>query len=209
MRIAHESFALKERHKTPRSQFWFSRVTEKFTEWWRPSPHTMQWSHRETHSLIKILARLGVGGQSHIRTGLSATWAATVVLDCRRQNPRHVRWAETTLGWLLEEISSQAAHGPTTQVTTSDFYPWQIQPKMGNRMSQKQKGVSESQPLTNTPARFMYRAHTCKYLVNWRNYTKRDLSLKGPNLGSFYILKLIFLCTQLEKASRALVSRSF
>ena len=59
MRIAHESFALKERDKTPPSWFWFSQVTEKFTEWWRPSPHTVQWSHRETHSLTKILARLG------------------------------------------------------------------------------------------------------------------------------------------------------
>ena len=76
----------------------------------------------------------------------------------------------------------------------------------------RNKVVSESQPLTNTLARFMYntyRVHTCKYLINWRNYTKRDLSLKWPNLGSFYILKLIFLCAQLEKASRALVSRSF
>ena len=70
-------------------------------------------------------------------------------------------------------------------------------------MSQKQKGVSESQPLTNTPARFMYRAHTCKYLVNWRNYTERDRNLKWPNWGSFDIPKLIFLHTQLEKASHA------
>ena len=70
-------------------------------------------------------------------------------------------------------------------------------------MSQKQKGVSESQPLTNTPARFMYRAHTCKYLVNWRNYTKRDLNLKWPNWGSFDISKLIFLWAQIEKAGRA------
>ena len=53
---------------------------------------------------------------SHIQTVHSVTWAATMVLDCQRQNLRHVRWAETTLGWLLEEVSSQAAHGPTTQV---------------------------------------------------------------------------------------------
>ena len=66
--------------------------------------------------------------------------------------------------------------------------------------------MSESQPLTNTPARFMYNmygAHTCKYLVNYRNYTKRDLNLKWPNWGSFDILKWIFLLTHLEKASRA------
>ena len=74
-------------------------------------------------------------------------------------------------------------------------------------LKNKSKGVSESQPLTNTPARFMYNrcgAHTCKYLVNWRNCTKRELNLKWPNWGSFDILKLIFLHAQLEKASCAL-----
>ena len=63
-------------------------------------------------------------------------------------------------------------------------------------LKNRNKGVSESQPLTNTPARFMYNmygAHTCKYLVNYRNYTKRDLNLKWPNWGSFDIPKLIFL----------------
>ena len=49
----------------------------------------------------------------------------------------------------------------------------------------------------------MYGAHICKYIVKWRNYIKRDLNLKWPNWGSFDILKLIFLCTHLEKASRA------
>ena len=67
---------------------------------------------------------------------------------------------------------------------------------MGNRISQKQKtGASESPPLTNIPGRFMYntyRTHTCKYILNWRNYTKRDFNLKWPNLGSFGIPKLIF-----------------
>ena len=61
--------------------------------------------------------------------------------------------------------------------------------------------MSESQPLTNTN-QFMYRAHTCKYLVNWRNYTKGDLNLKWPDWGSFDIPNLIFfVCAQLEKAS--------
>ena len=69
-------------------------------------------------------------------------------------------------------------------------------------LTNRSKGVSESQPLTNTPARFMcnmYRAHTCKYLVNWRNYTTRDLNLNWPNWGSFNIPKLIFLHAQLER----------
>ena len=129
-----------------------------------------------------------------------------VVLDCWRQNPRCVRQAKMTLGWLLEELSPQAAHRPTTEFT-SDFYPWQIQPKMGNRNSKnRNKGVSESQSLTNTPARFMYntyRAHTCKYLVNWRNYTARDLNLKWPKWDSFDIPKLVFLHAQLKKANHA------
>ena len=75
-------------------------------------------------------------------------------------------------------------------------------------LKNRNKEMSGSQPLTNTLARFMYNtqgAHTCKYLVNWRNYTKRDLNLKWPNWGSFDILKLIFLRAQLEKAGRALI----
>ena len=75
-------------------------------------------------------------------------------------------------------------------------------------LKNKNKGVSERQPLTNTLARLMYNmygAHTCKYLVNWRNYTKRDLNLKWPNWCSFDILKLIFLRAQLEKTGRALI----
>ena len=66
-------------------------------------------------------------------------------------------------------------------------------------LKNRNKEVSKSQPLTNTLARFMYnmyRAHTCKYLVNYRNYTKRDLNLKWPNWGSFDIPRLIFLHAQ-------------
>ena len=79
---------------------------------------------------------------------------------------------------------------------------WEIE-----SLKNRNKGVSESQPLTNTLGSFMYstyEAHTCKYLVNWRNCTKRDLNLKWPNWGSFDILKLIFLHSQLEKANCAL-----
>ena len=73
-------------------------------------------------------------------------------------------------------------------------------------LKNRNKGISESHPLTNTLARFMYnmyRAHTCKYLVNYRNYTKRDLNLKWPNWVAFDISKLIFLHAQLEKAGYA------
>ena len=62
-------------------------------------------------------------------------------------------------------------------------------------LKSRNKRVSVSQPLTNSAARLMYNTYgvyTCNYLVNWRNYTKRDLNLKWPNWGSFDILKLIF-----------------
>ena len=145
----------------------------------------------------------------HIRTGHLATWAAMVVLDCWRQNPRCVRQAKMTLGWLLEELSSQAAHRPTTEFT-SDFYPWQIHLKMRNRISQKQKqsGCPKAslwpilQPGSCTIHTELIIAST--YLVNCRNYTERDLNLKWPNWGSSDITKWIFLCAQLEKAGCAL-----
>ena len=58
--------------------------------------------------------------------------------------------------------------------------------------SQKQKrGVSESQPLTNTPTRFMYSmygVHICKYLVNWGNYAKEDLN-KSVQIGVLLIFQ--------------------
>ena len=71
MREIHESFALKKRDKTP-GRFQFSQVTEKLMGWWRPSPHTVQWSHRETHSLIKILAGPGVAHKDWPFSSLSS-----------------------------------------------------------------------------------------------------------------------------------------
>ena len=65
VRKIHESFALKKRDKTPLG--W-----RNLWEWWRPSPHTMQWSHRETHSLIKILACLGVAHKNWPFSDLSS-----------------------------------------------------------------------------------------------------------------------------------------
>ena len=38
----------------------------------RPSPHTVQWSHRKTHSLIKILARPGVAHKNWPFSDLSS-----------------------------------------------------------------------------------------------------------------------------------------
>ena len=64
---------------------------------------------------------------------------------------------------------------------------------MGNGISQKQK----QRGMRNG-------AHTCKYLVNWINYTKRDLNQKWTNWGSFDIPKFVFLHAQLEKTGHAL-----
>ena len=55
MKRIYESFALKKKDKTPLGQFWLSEVTKKFLEVMEAS--SLWWSHRETHSLIKILAR--------------------------------------------------------------------------------------------------------------------------------------------------------
>ena len=97
--------------------------------------------------------------------------------------------------------------GPLHKLT-SDFIPDKFSLKWETGfLKNRNKGVSESQPLTNTLARFVYstyRVHTYKCLVNWRNYTKRDFNKKWPNRGSSDILKSIFLCAQLEKAGSAL-----
>ena len=78
--------------------------------------------------------------------------------------------------------------------------------KMECRIFQKQKkGASESHPPINTPANFMYNiygAHTCKYLIKWGNFSKRDLNLKWPNWDSFDITKLVFLNTQLGEEEK-------
>ena len=92
---------------------------------------------------------------------------------------------------------------------TCGFYPWQIQLKMGNKISQKQKqrGCQKAsvwltlQPGSCTICMELILAST--YLANWRNYTKRDLNIKWSNWGSSDITKLIFLCAQLGKTGCA------
>ena len=81
-------------------------------------------------------------------------------------------------------------------------------------LKNRNKGVSESQPLTNTPARIlynMYGAHTCKYLANWRNYTKRDLNLKCQ-IGVLLIFQNWHFACTIRKGQPCLVwlvSRNF
>ena len=38
----------------------FHRQLRNLWEWWGQRPHTVQWSHRETHSLIKRLVHPGI-----------------------------------------------------------------------------------------------------------------------------------------------------
>ena len=47
-----------------------------------------------------------------------------------------------------------------------------------------------------------YKAHTCKYLVNWGNYTKGELNLNGQIEVLLIFQKLLFLHAQLKKAGR-------
>ena len=182
--------------------FGFLRWLRNWWVWWRPSPHTVQWSHRETHSLIEILAGPGVSHKDWPFSNLSSHCGLRL-LEAESETCSWNDSAVTPGGFKL--TSSTWAHYTSSLVI---FIPDKFSLKWKTEsLKNRNKGISESQPLTNTLARFMYntyRAHTCKYIINWRNYTKKDLSLKWPNWGSFDILKLIFLCAQLEKAGRAL-----
>ena len=93
--------------------------------------------------------------------------------------------------------SSTWAHYPSSLVI---FFPEKFSLEWETEsLKNRNLGVSESQPLTNTPARFVYntdRAHTHKCLVNWRNYTKRDLNKKMVKLAFFWYSKIgIFVRT--------------
>ena len=185
--------------------FGFLRWLRNSWEWSRPTPHTMQWSHRETHTLIKTLAHPGVTHENWSFSDLSSHGGLRLLEAESETHKTTWNESEVTPGE-VKLTRSTWAHYTSSLVS---FLPDKFSLKWETEsLKNRNKGVSESQPLTNTPARIlysMYGAHTCKYLVNWRNYTKRDLNLKWPNWGSFDILKLIFLCAQLEKAGRALI----
>ena len=100
----------KEKGQDSTQSLRFSQATEKISGVVEAYPHTVQWAHRETHSIIKILAPLG----PHLRLGHSATWAHSG-LRLLEGESKAWRGAARTLGWLPEEFSSQAAHRPTTQ----------------------------------------------------------------------------------------------
>ena len=184
MRKIHESFALKKKDKTPPG--W-----RNLWEWWRPSPHTMQWSHRETHTLIKTLAHPGVTHENWSFSDLSSHGGLRLLEAESETHKTTWNESEVTPGE-VKLTRSTWAHYTSSLVS---FLPDKFSLKWETEsLKNRNKGVSESQPLTNTRARFMYhtyRAHTCKYLqVNWRNYTKT------ARLGSFWYSKIdIFVPT--------------
>ena len=53
VKVFHESVCSKNKDKSPPGQVLVSQVTEKFMGVVEAGTHTMQCSHRETHSLIK------------------------------------------------------------------------------------------------------------------------------------------------------------
>ena len=183
--------------------FGFLRWLRNLWEWWRPSLHTVQWSHRETHSLIKILARPGVTQKNWPLSNVRSHGGLR--LPEAESETRKTSWNDSGVapGGVRLTNSTWAHYTSSPVIFIPDKFSLKWETKS---LKNRNKGVSESQPLTNTPARFMYNtygAHTCKYLVNWRNYTKRDFNLKWPNWGSFGSPKLMFLCAQLEKAGHA------
>ena len=155
----------------------------------------MQWSHRETHSLIKILAHPRVARKNWPFSHLSSHGGLRLLET--ESKTRKTSWNES--GVTPGEVKLTRSTWVHYTSSLVSFLPDKISLKWETEsLKNRNKVVSESQPLTNTPARFMYNtygAHTWKYLVNWRNYTKRDRNLKWPNWSTFDIPKLIFLLT--------------
>ena len=87
-------------------------------------------------------------------------------------------------------------------------------------LSNRETRGIRKQPPTPQPGvlLYTYKIYTSKYLLSSGIYTKGDLNLKWLNQVFVDILKLVFLCTQLEKLAirsnvlnrmLTLVSRSF
>ena len=164
------------------ASFGFLRWLRKLGECWRPSPHTVQWSHRETQSLIKILAHPGV---AHKNWPFGDLRSHGLRLPEAESETCKMSWNDSGVTPGEVKLTSSTWTHYTSSLVI--FIPDKLGLKWETEsLKNRNKGVSESQPLTNTTARFMYNtygAHTCKCLVNWRNYTEGDLNLKWPNWG--------------------------
>ena len=192
------NFVSKKRDKSPPGRLWLSQTTGKFMGVVETVFKLRRILIEKSHSLIKTLVL-----ESWVRVGHSAVSAPVVVLDHQRDKLGHTKgWNDSGAvhrGFKL--TSSTLVHHTISLV---NFIPDKFNFKMEYRASQRHsQRESESQPLINTPSRVMYKhkTHTCKYLLNWENYTKGDLNLKWPKGGSSDIPKLIFLCPPLEKFS--------
>ena len=121
--------------------------------WWRPSPHTMQWSHRETHSLINTLVQPGATHKDWLFSDLGSHDGLRLLEA--ESKIRKTSWNDSgvTPG-RVKLTSSTWAHYTSALVI---FIPDKFSLKReAEPLKNRNKGVSESQSLTNTLDGFMY-----------------------------------------------------
>ena len=129
------------------ASFGFLIWLRKLGECWRPSPHTVQWSHRQTHSLIKILAHSRVAHKNWPFSNLSSHGGLR--LPGAESETRKTSWNDSgvTPGG-VKHTRSTWAHYLSSLVT---FIPDKFSLKWETEsLKKRDKAVSESQPLTNT-----------------------------------------------------------
>ena len=136
--------------------FGFLRWLRNWWVWWRPSPHTVQWSHRETHSLIKILVCPGVTHKNWPFSDLSSHGG----LRLPEAESKTCKISQNDSGVTpggVKLTSSTWAHCTSSLVL---FIPDKLSSEWETKsLKNRNKRVSESQPLTNTLARFVYNTY--------------------------------------------------
>ena len=125
--------------------FGFLRWLRNLQEWWRPSPHTMQWSHRETHSLINTLAHLGVTQKNWPFSHLSSHGGLrSLEAESKTRRPS---WDDSgvTRGGVKLTGSTWAHYTSSLVIFIPDKFSlkWETE-----SLKNRNKGLSESQPLT-------------------------------------------------------------
>ena len=120
------------------------------------------------------------------------TWSCGLRLLVAESETHKMSWNNsgvTPRGVKLKR-STWAYYTSSLVIFIPDKFSWRWETES---LKNRNKGVSESQPLTNTTARFMYNTYgtnNCKDLINWRNYTKM------ARLGFFWYSKIdIFIPT--------------
>ena len=149
--------------------------------------NTVQWSQRETHSLIKTLAHPGVTYKNWQFSNLSSCGLRLLEAESETHKLRWNDLGVTPGGDKLKSITKD--YYTSLVIFILDKFSWKWERES---LKNRNKGVSESQPLTNILARFMhntYGAHNCKYLANWRIYTKM------ARLGFLWYIKIHIFCT--------------